>query len=167
MLEVKVPRAAQRLGAAALWHGLQFAAVALLAAALPAAAALYKWTDAGGRTVYSDQPPPPGVKSEQLNAAPPPANPNAVREMAEQEAELKKRQQDRVKQGEDEAKTRADAAKRNTNCASAKAQVQALGESQRVVYRYDEKGQRYALDGPARAREQAELQRWIATNCAK
>ena len=90
-----------------------------------------------------------------------------MREMAEQEAELKKRQQDRVKQGEDEAKARADAGKRNTNCASARAQVQALGESQRVVYRYDEKGQRYALDGPARAREQAELQRWIATNCAK
>jgi len=167
MLEARVPYAARRLAAAALRQGLQVAAFALLAAALPASAALYKWTDASGRVVYSDQPPPPGVKSDQMNAAPPPANPNAVREMAEQEAELKKRQQDRVKQGEDEAKTRADVAKRNTNCASARAQVQALGESQRVIYRYDDKGQRYALDGAARAREQAELLRWIDANCRK
>ena len=35
---------------------------------LPAAAALYKWTDANGRVVYSDQPPTPSVKAETLNA---------------------------------------------------------------------------------------------------
>ena len=32
--------------------------------AAPASAALYKWTDANGRVVYSDQPPPGNVKIE-------------------------------------------------------------------------------------------------------
>ena len=41
-------------------------AACLLAVTLAssAAAALYKWTDAQGRTVYSDQPPSTSVKSE-------------------------------------------------------------------------------------------------------
>lgn len=157
----------QGTAARALRCGLPLAAAALLAAAPPATAALYKWTDTNGRVVYSDQPPPPGIKAEPVNAAPPPANPNAVRELAEQEAELKKRQQDRTKQADDETKARADAGKRNASCASAKAQVQALGESQRVVYRYNEKGERYALDAATRQKEQAELSRWIAANCTR
>lgn len=161
-------RSSMRCAVAHAWRrGLPVAVVALLAVALPATAALYKWTDANGRVVYSDQPPPPGVKSEPVNAAPPPANANAVRELAEQEAELKKRQQDRAKQAEDETKARAEAGKRSAGCASAKAQVQALGESQRVVYRYNEKGERYALDAATRQKEQAELTRWIAANCAR
>ena len=40
------------------------AATALLLAAVPAAAALYKWIDANGRVIYSDQPPPANVKAE-------------------------------------------------------------------------------------------------------
>lgn len=34
----------------------------LIVLALPAYGAMYKWVDAQGRTQYSDQPPPPGVK---------------------------------------------------------------------------------------------------------
>ncbi len=53
-----------------------FAAGALAAfCAGSAPAALYKWTDAQGRIVYSDQPPMGNVKSEQLRGPPPPANP--------------------------------------------------------------------------------------------
>ena len=71
-------------------------AVSLLAAtgATDAAAALYKWTDAQGRVVYSDQPPQANVKTEQLRAAPPPANPNAAKELAQREADFRKRQAD-------------------------------------------------------------------------
>jgi hypothetical protein len=55
-------------------------AAALLAAAYAAGAgaALYKWTDAQGRIVYSDQPPAANVKTEQLRPPPPAANPNAA-----------------------------------------------------------------------------------------
>ena len=64
-------------------------------AAPPAVAALYKWVDANGRTVYSDQV-PPGVKAEQVGAAPPPANPNAAKDLANQDAEFRKRQMERA-----------------------------------------------------------------------
>ena len=53
-------------------------------AAAPASAAIYKWTDANGRVVYSDQPPPANVKVEAIAPPPPPANPNAVKELARQ-----------------------------------------------------------------------------------
>jgi len=58
-------------------------------------AILYKWIDENGRVVYGDQP-PPGAKPEKLNASMGPADPNAVRDMATKDAEIKKRQQQRV-----------------------------------------------------------------------
>src|SRR6187397_890157 len=57
-------RSAALAARAALGVGLSFA-VALLASA-PAMAALYKWTDASGRVIYSDQPPPGNVKVETI-----------------------------------------------------------------------------------------------------
>jgi hypothetical protein len=66
---------------------------AVLWIAGPATAAVYKWTDANGRVIYSDQPPPANVKVETLNAPPPPANPNAMKELAQKDAELRQRQQ--------------------------------------------------------------------------
>src|SRR6266550_9181044 len=57
-------------------------------------AILYKWIDDNGRVVYGDQP-PPGAKPEKLNASMGPADPNAVRDMASKDAEIKKRQQQR------------------------------------------------------------------------
>ena len=52
------------------------------------AARIYKWTDADGNTVYSQTPPPPGVKAERIaGAPPPPEDPDkamqALRERAE------------------------------------------------------------------------------------
>ncbi len=41
-------------------------ALALISGAV-AAQAVYRWTDANGRVIYSDQPPPPGVKGEERN----------------------------------------------------------------------------------------------------
>ena len=58
-------------------------------------AILYKWIDENGRVVYGDQP-PPGAKPEKLNASMGPADPNAVRDMATKDGEIKKRQQQRA-----------------------------------------------------------------------
>jgi hypothetical protein len=83
--------------------------------------ATYKWTDAQGRTVYSDQPPPSAnVKTEQLRAPPPPANPNAAKELAEREAEYKKKQTDAAQAATKAEKARADDAKRAEACTQAK-----------------------------------------------
>jgi hypothetical protein len=75
-------------------RSVSHAVICVLALALvagPATAALYKWTDASGRVVYSDQPPTGNVKVETLQG-PPPANPSAVKDLANKELEFKQRQ---------------------------------------------------------------------------
>ena len=81
-------------------------AAALLIAIAPAMATTYKWTDANGRVIYSDQPPTGNFKVEAIDAPPPPANPNAVKELANKDAELKKQ---RLLRTEEEAKAAKDA----------------------------------------------------------
>ena len=104
-----------------------------------AAAALYKWTDAQGRIVYSDQPPAANVKTEQLRAPPPAANPNAAKA----------------------DKERVDGTKLAESCAQARGQLKQLSESQLAVYRYNEKGEREIMDDDARGRERAKVNAFI------
>jgi len=141
-------------------------ALGILAAALaaPTWAALYKWTDAQGRIVYSDQPPNANVKTEQLRGPPPPANPNAAKELAQRQADDRKRQADSEKAAAKGEKDRADAAKIAEACAQAKGQLRQLGESQLVMYRYNEKGEREVMDDDARGRERAKLNNFIRDN---
>ena len=142
-----------------------FAACLLAAAfATNSAAALYKWTDASGRVVYSDQPPQTDVKTEQLRAAPPPANPNAAKELAQREAEFRKRQADASKSAEKAEKDRATSAERAEACANAKGQLKQLSESQLAIYRYNEKGERVVMDEDARGRERAKINAWMRDN---
>jgi len=129
-----------------------------------AQAALYKWTDAQGHVVYSDQPPLANVKTEQLRGAPPPANPNAAKELAQREAEFKKRQDDAAKAETKASKDRATSAEHAENCTQAQAELRQLTESQRAVYRYNEKGEREIMDDDARAKERAKVNAWIRDN---
>jgi Skp family chaperone for outer membrane proteins len=150
-------RAAGLASAAAAIAGLLFAAAA--------SAALYKWTDANGVVVYSDQPPPASVKVEQINAAPPPANAGAVRDLANHEAEFKKRQAERGKQDEQAAKSRADAEKKAAACARTAGQVRELEATQQLVFRVNAKGERVVLDDATRAKERQQLEKWLKANC--
>ena len=142
-----------------------FAACLLAAAfATSTAAALYKWTDASGRVVYSDQPPQADVKTEQLRGAPPPANPNAAKELAQREAEFRKRQAEASKAAEKAGKERSTNAEHAESCAQAKGQLKQLAESPLAIYRYDEKGERVVMDEDARGRERAKLNAWMRDN---
>ena len=141
--------------------------VAALAAALSAptaAAALYKWTDAQGRVVYSDQPPQGNVKTEQLRGAPPPANPNAAKELAQREADFRKRQTDAAEAATKANKQHMDAEKLAESCAQVRGQLRQLSESQLVIYRYNDKGEREVMDEDARGRERAKLNAWMRDN---
>jgi len=131
------------------------AALFALAAALslPAMAALYKWTDANGRVVYSDQPPPGGVKSEVVGPAPPPANPNAVKEMASQDQEMRKRQLDRAEAEKKAEKDRSLATRRQDLCLIVRGKIKDLGASQVAVYKYNDKGERVYMDDAERRKE--------------
>jgi hypothetical protein len=139
-------------------------AAVVLALALPALAATYKWVDANGRVVYSDQPPAGGMKYEVVGAAPPPDNPNATREMANKDAELRKLQKDRVEDAQKAEKSRADAQKRADVCAQARAAARTY-QSDQPLMTTNEKGERTSLEGAERARRLAEQQRLVREYC--
>jgi hypothetical protein len=124
-----------------------------LLAASPASAALYKWVDANGRTVYSDQPPLGNVKAEVVGGAPPPANPNAVKEMHAKEAELKKRQVERAEDAKKGDLSRLDAQRLAQFCAQARGQIAGLARIDTVVYRLNDKGERVVMDEATRRAE--------------
>ncbi len=134
------------------------------AIATPAFAALYKWTDAQGRIVYSDQPPSANVKTEQLRGPPPPANPNAAKELAQKQVDYQKRQKDTAEAAAKGDKDRADATKRAELCAQAKGQLRQLSENQILIYRYNEKGEREVMDEDAIGRERAKVNTFLREN---
>jgi len=142
-------------------HRLLLGILALVACAGTASAALYKWTDAQGRIVYSDQPPAANVKTEQLRPPPPAANPNAAKEFAQREAEYKKKQADATEAAAKAEKERVDVGKLVEVCAQARGQLKQLNESQLAVIRYNEKGEREVLDEDARGRERAKINAFI------
>ena len=142
------------------------AGTALAMLASPAAAALYKWTDANGRVIYSDQPPTGNFKVEAINAPPPPSNPNAVKELAAKEVELQQKKLQRAEDDTKSAKARVDENKKREQCGKARGQIIALqGDSEHRVLPADEKGQQVYMDEAARRREREQLEVWIRDNC--
>ncbi|MGZ8254385.1 MAG: DUF4124 domain-containing protein [Burkholderiaceae bacterium] len=146
----------------------RFAAQALTALVLAmalassvASAALYKWVDANGRTVYSDQPPIGNMKTEVVGAAATVANPDAVKDMANKDAELKKRQTDRQDDAKKSEKTRAEAQKLATYCTQVRTQAAGLRRTDVTMFRLNEKGERVAMDEAARKAEADRLDQLV------
>ena len=148
---------------ASLRPSLAAAAVALIAGAA-SAASLYKWTDANGRVIYSDQPPPGNVKVETLQGPPPPANPNAAKELASKEMEYKQRVLDSQKAAEKADKDRVAAKDLAENCNQIKSSLAQLGQDQVTLYRTNEKGERTEMDSAARRAERDKLVKWMKDN---
>ena len=142
------------------------ALVSMLLAATPAAAALYKWTDANGRVIYSDQPPTGNVKVESITAPPPPDNPNAAKDLANKEVELQKKKLVRAEDDAKANKARVEANLRTQECQRARGQQIALGQSDQIVlYTTNPQGERVAMDDGARVAERQRLDYWIRQNC--
>ena len=132
--------------------------------AAPVHAAVYKWTDANGRVVYSNVPPTGDMKVERVNTSPA-ANPDAAKQMASQEADLKKRQLDRVQEAEKADKARAETARRDETCGVARGSIKALQNETQPIDRVNEKGERVRMDAAARARERERLEQIVRTEC--
>jgi hypothetical protein len=139
-------------------------AVAAALAVAPAAAALYKWTDANGRVVYSDQPPPGDAKAEVVKPVAPPANPNAVKEIASKDAELKQRQSQRAEQEKKEEKARADAARKEDLCTQVRGQLKTF-DSGAPMYKFNDKGDRVYLEDADRQKEAERLKALQKQHC--
>jgi hypothetical protein len=141
-------------------------AAAVLIAGAPALATTYKWTDASGRVIYSDQPPTGNFKVETISAPPPPANPNALKELVSKDAEVKQQKLLRAEEDAKAAKARVEANLNREQCDRIRGQIVTLGESgQMVIYTIDAKGQRTAMDDAARARERLRLEAWVRESC--
>jgi hypothetical protein len=136
-------------------------AVGVLMFAVPATATLYKWTDANGRVVYSDQPPPGKTEVKTLQGPPPPANPNAVKEMATKELEYKQRQLESIEASKKAENDRAAAKELTENCMQVKGSLNQLGTEQATLYRMNEKGERVVMDDAARRAERDRLVKWM------
>jgi hypothetical protein len=139
--------------------------VGSLCIALPALGALYKWTDANGRVVYSDQAPSGDVKVETIAGPPPPANRNAVKEMANKEAEGKKQKLEAADNAKKVAQTQADAEKHASMCKDARAQITALSADQVLLYKVNEKGETVVMDDADRRRRRDTLETFLKANC--
>jgi hypothetical protein len=146
---------------------LRLAIVACLGVAfcaLPAAATMYKWVDANGKTIYSDQPPPGNIKSEIIKPPPPPDNPDAVREMVNADTEMKLRDKQKLENAKEAQRKQTEAVRKQELCANALTQIKTLQRDD--LYRFDAKGQRIYLDADTRKNEADVQQKIVRENCA-
>lgn len=152
--------------AKATWRVIAGGIVALACAvfASSAMATLYKWTDAGGRIVYSDQP-PIGIKYETISGAAPPSSPDAVKDMAVKDMEMRKRRTEAAEKEKKAETQRVDVAKRAEECKRNTLQVKQLAAEQIPFVRYNEKNELVYVDDATRRKERAELEVWIRQNC--
>jgi hypothetical protein len=152
--------------------------LALLLAALPASAVLYKWVDQDGKVHYSDQPPPDGAKKSGVIAAPAPSAPSTPTPSgdaanpapkgpptaAEQEMEFRKR---RLEAAEAEAKRQQEAQaaeEKKRNCAQATNRLAALETGGRLT-KYGPNGEQVYLSDAELAKELGEARKVADSWC--
>src|SRR6516225_1174085 len=141
---------------------LAFGAAFALAPA--AQATLYKWVDANGRVVYSDQPPTGNVKTEVVNAPAAPSNPNAAKDLANKELEYKKQQVDRAEAQQKARDDREQLVRKNEACMQARGRITQLGYANAQILRPNDKGEMAVMDDAARAKEKQDLELWLRQN---
>jgi uncharacterized protein DUF4124 len=120
-------------------------------------ATLYKWTDENGRVVYGDQP-PASAKSERLNAGVAPADPAALRDMANKDADIRKRMQQRSDDAAKSDKDQAEAKRKLDTCAQTRGRIRTMREPA-PVYKYNEKGERVFFEAADRQKAIAESEK--------
>lgn len=164
----------------------------LFCGAASLACAQWSWRDEHGRTVYSDEPPPSGVKardilhqpptsppSDSTNAdgqsssgassptpAPSPAAAAAPRAptMAERELEFRKRMKERAEAEKKVADAQAEATRKADDCERARGYLKSLDDGVRLV-RTNPDGSRELLDEAQRAEETQRTRQAIESRC--
>lgn len=129
----------------------------------------YKWRDANGRIQYTDTPPPPGAKDVQAlqktrPPAPSAAAASAPQSTADQEAAFRKRLAEREEAKDKAAKAEEEERMRTRNCEQSRGQLAALQSGGRMV-RFNDAGERIAIDDDERTRSIAEAQKAVDTWC--
>lgn len=149
------------------------------------AAAQWAWRDENGRLVFSDRPPPAGVKAESIVRQPgaqsaplPPTTDSGEvkagakgetktgpKTIADREMEFRKRQQERAEAEKKQAEEQAQAARKAQECERARGYLRSLEEGQRIA-RTDAQGNREVLDDAQRAAEIQRMREVVSRNCS-
>ena len=148
--------------------GPKLAFVVLLAAVLPASAAMYKWVDEKGVTHFSETPPPDGKAATKIEPRPTPPSGPATRpaeNWQEKDMDFRKRRLEKD-QAEEKARDASErsAANRKNNCLRAQRNLHQLGLGI-PLYVINEKGEQVWMTDEERARNQADWKRVAEENC--
>lgn len=138
-------------------------AIILLCLPLAAAAEVYQYRDAQGRTVYSDTP-PPGVNATKKDLNVTRQSEEATRALDEKMQGFEKRREEAASNEAKQAKEKAERALAAENCTKARNKLAALQSGQRIV-RYNAAGEREFVDDASRAAETAQAQSSVAEWC--
>ncbi len=145
-------------------------AILLALASVSAFAGLTKWVDSQGVVHYSDEPPPPNVKSQTLNTPstsggiPAASAPAAPKTVYEREAEINKEKKAKEEAAQKAAKQQEDAVQKQKACEQARSQLGTLQNAPRVVT-YDDKGERTYMDDAQRQQQISEAQAAVGKYC--
>jgi len=134
--------------------------LAMLLAAAPAWAQIYKWVDEKGRVQYGEKP-PAGAKAAPLRgeAAPAAGTPRAPEDLSQQEGAFRER---RLRQRIQEDREASEARANQVRCESARAQLENTERFQ--LYRR-ERGEKVFYSEAERAREIERLRGLVARYC--
>ena len=138
----------------------------LLVGTMAIAQNLYKWVDDNGRVTYSDQPPLGKVKSQEVVKILGSANTGAARQITDQDAQFKKRQDDATKKQAETAKKEQFEAVRQDACNRARGELRALRDNIPIA-RMTESGEKVVLDDGAREAEGKRLETFIEESCSQ
>jgi Domain of unknown function (DUF4124) len=138
----------------------------LMAGTMAAAQNLYKWVDENDRVTYSDQPPLGKVKSQEVVRILGSTNTGAVRQIADQDMQFKKRQDDATKKQAETTKKEQLEAVRLDACNRARGELRALRDNVPIA-RMTEGGEKVVLDDGAREAEGKRLETFVEESCAQ
>jgi hypothetical protein len=146
------------------------AIITLIALLLPltAAAQVYSWKDATGKTHYSDQPPPQqGTKSRVLTVEKSTSDDAmpAQKAAADKRLDANKQAKDKQEAAAKAAKEKAEDEQRQRDCERARLSVQGLDSGQ-IRYRMGANGEREALEDSGREAELANARKIMEATCS-
>jgi hypothetical protein len=141
--------------------------IAALLATQPLWAAVYKWVDAEGNTVYSQVPPNDGQHPETVASPPPPAETPAEAQarLNALQQRLEDAREDRELADQAQQKSTREAAARRDNCAKARSNLQKLEQRARQLIG-DGNGNYRRLTPEEKAKRAAEYKKIIQRDCS-
>lgn len=137
----------------------------ILPFAVSTSAEIYRWTDAQGKTHFSEHPPEDQVKSEEVSSQLSPLNRDSSSEETKKLQQLFKgpTPEEKALQQQEKSKRQQQDQQKNLACNKAKKQLQTL---KGPVYFTDNNGKEYSVSEEERQRRVSSLEQEIRRHCS-